>query len=280
MSTEVAIPRQKKPNDHTTDSFADLLASDLEWCADIVLMRLKLYLGQECVYQDITHLPPALPEGTSPYAEFLKQHSLNFEERLLLVLSLVPHLRPQLLDFFLVKNTSYDREFTEFGGVLEAPHKGFLPTGETALFLLAGKDLHKRLACGYLFGQNHLFATKNILSLAHTNTQRTLSGPVYRLTETGSSLSCRFSCPSDFHGLELGRPCTPRSHERRGDGDPDLDGTWRNLAPCVGIEDAHQTWLPGNISRPAGNRKDTHRHVVRQNHRQGSVPDRPGQDYF
>ena len=183
MSTEVAIPRQKKPNDHTTDSFADLLASDLEWCADIVLMRLKLYLGQECVYQDITHLPPALPEGTSPYAEFLKQHSLNFEERLLLVLSLVPHLRPQLLDFFLVKNTSYDREFTEFGGVLEAPHKGFLPTGETALFLLAGKDIHKRLACGYLFGQNHLFATKNILSLTHTNTRAPYFSGLLQLNE-------------------------------------------------------------------------------------------------
>ena len=157
---------------HNIGSSGNLLETDLQWCADMIITRLKIYFSQDPGHQEITQLQPVVPVGDTPYEQFLKQHALNFEERLLLILSLAPNLRPQLLDPFFVKNTSYDREFTEFGGVVEPPHRGFLPTGETALFLLAGKDFEKRLGYSYLFAPDHLFASKNILGLSQTHDSR------------------------------------------------------------------------------------------------------------
>ncbi len=42
---------------------------------------------------------------------------------------------------------------------------GFLPTGETALFLLAGDDLKERLSYRYLFDEEHFFNKHAILTL-------------------------------------------------------------------------------------------------------------------
>lgn len=153
------------------DHAAALLVQDLQWCEKIINTRLKLYFGNVQQEDKITSLHPRRPSGNSPYAQFLKEHSLAFEERLLLVLSMVPHLSPQSLDPFFIKNKGYDRDFTEFGGWTEPSHKGFLPTGETALFLLAGQDLRRRLEYNYLFSKDHPFATKNILNLVHTGAQ-------------------------------------------------------------------------------------------------------------
>ena len=58
-----------------------------------------------------------------------------------LVLSLVPHIRPQLLDVFFTKNKNFDRKFTEFGGLRGGPDGDFVPTGETLAFILGGNDL-------------------------------------------------------------------------------------------------------------------------------------------
>lgn len=46
-------------------------------------------------------------------------------------------------------------------------HAGFLPTGETALFLLAGDSLSERLRFRSLFDPGHFFYTANILRLDH-----------------------------------------------------------------------------------------------------------------
>ncbi|MCB0639770.1 MAG: ATP-binding protein, partial [Lewinella sp.] len=52
-----------------------------------------------------------------------------------------------------------------FGGVRGKNHRGILPTGETAQFILAGNDLDRRLAVQALFRPDHWFATENILKL-------------------------------------------------------------------------------------------------------------------
>ena len=42
---------------------------------------------------------------------------------------------------FLCKNKDFDRQYTEFGGWKGRSHRGFLPTGETASFIIAGEDI-------------------------------------------------------------------------------------------------------------------------------------------
>nr|MBP6828563.1 ATP-binding protein [Saprospiraceae bacterium] len=56
-------------------------------------------------------------------------------------------------------------DFPEFGGVKAANHRGILPTGETAQFILAGDDLEKRLEVQRLLGSEHWLYQKRILWL-------------------------------------------------------------------------------------------------------------------
>ena len=94
--------------------------------------------------------------------------TLTFAERTALILSLVPHIRPQLLDVFFTKNQTFDRKFTEFGGVWHGPGGDFVPTGETLAFVLAANDLTIRFGLQALFDREHFFARHNVLRLNPT----------------------------------------------------------------------------------------------------------------
>lgn len=87
--------------------------------------------------------------------QIVKDHQLGFSEQLILLLALAPHFNPQVLDIFMAKNPNFETVCTEFGGVSKSPHRGIIPTGETAIFLLAGRDprLRKEVAGLLLPGQ-------------------------------------------------------------------------------------------------------------------------------
>jgi len=70
---------------------------------------------------------------------------------------------------FFSLNTNTGRGYTEFGGVKGEHHGGFIPTIETALFLMAGSDLVKRFQAGRLFEQHHIFLAHGILTLSGSN---------------------------------------------------------------------------------------------------------------
>lgn len=145
---------------------AATLNIELDWFFMLLDTRLKLHFGQECDYSDIFDInPPEFGKEESMYANFINHYDMTFTERAVFVLSLVPHIKPQLLDVFLSRNGTSSRHFTEFGGRNGHSFSGFLPTGETALFLLAGDDLQKRLSFYYLFEADHFFAQHNILKL-------------------------------------------------------------------------------------------------------------------
>ena len=106
-----------------------------------------------------------LSNDHSVYAEFVKYYQLNKNERLLLILALIPHVQPQLLDVFYSVNKATGRGYTEFGGIKGTRHGGFIPTIETALFVLGGNDLSKRFRMNKLFEPDHIFSGHNIISI-------------------------------------------------------------------------------------------------------------------
>jgi AAA+ superfamily predicted ATPase len=152
------------------NSLLEQNASDLEqelaWLAKVIETRFKLYFGGEAKVKDLFEIePPDVSESDSPYARFVRHYELAFAERVALVLGLAPHVRPQLLDIFYTKNKTFDRKFTEFGGIWGGPDGDFVPTGETLAFILAGDDLQTRFAVQTLFDGDHFFASHNILRL-------------------------------------------------------------------------------------------------------------------
>jgi hypothetical protein len=148
------------------------LEPELAWFTRVLDRRLRHYFPQNdksepAVDGDITTLaPPALDNATSPWAAFVRAAPLGFAERLAIVTALVPHLRPRLLDVFFTKNATFDRRFTEFGGVRS--DDDFEPTGETLAFLLGEDSLDARATVTELLDAEHPLMSRDVLRIAAT----------------------------------------------------------------------------------------------------------------
>lgn len=134
----------------------------IEWFSQVLTAAIQLYFRQEC---DYNRLEEVHPPRTGWMEAVTAQTDINFEERIVIMLALMPHVCPQVLDIFFVQNKDFDRQYTEFGGWKGLSHGGFLPTGETASFILAGEDVNKRKEVIRLFAKSHWFSGKNILRL-------------------------------------------------------------------------------------------------------------------
>lgn len=147
------------------------IAKEVKWLETIILTRLKLYFRQKAEYDNIFHIIPPDTEGEKgEYPEFIKKHSLNFEERVCLILSFVPILKPQILDSFNIKNSDTGKRFVEFGCMEMEAIQILLPTFETLLFLLSSDDLEDKIEYTNSISKSMLFRNKIIL-LEQTNGQ-------------------------------------------------------------------------------------------------------------
>ena len=145
---------------------ARTLDAELEWFNRVLETVIKIYFEQGSKHADIKEiLPPDISQDKSDYAQLMQQHGMGFDERIILILALIPHLRPQLLDLLFIRNKNFDRGYTEFGGWQGKQHGGFLPTGETVAFILAAQDLSRRFAVIQLLQSDHFFATEAILQI-------------------------------------------------------------------------------------------------------------------
>jgi hypothetical protein len=143
---------------------AAFIQRELTWFSALLDLRFKAHAG-EPLSRDILALcpPPPIGESESAYASALRELDLGPAERLLVILAYAPHVRPSVLDPFLIQNQSLNRRFTEFGGLSGLSHGGFLPTGETAMFLLAGDDLAQRLRLLGLLSPDHRLYKRNVM---------------------------------------------------------------------------------------------------------------------
>ncbi len=155
------------------------LARELDWLARVLHTRFRLYFGESCDHADVLDLPPpVLADSDSEYARMVVRLGLDFSERLALILALAPQLRPQLLDCLCTRNQTYDRRFTELGGV-QRGESGMLPTGETLAFLVGGTDLERRFRVQLLLDPDHVLQREGILApVAEYPDQPTMQSPL------------------------------------------------------------------------------------------------------
>lgn len=97
--------------------------------------------------------------------KFMTENKLSREEIFCLLMALMPHLSPGFISGIVGAYLPNGGEFPEFGGVKGKNHRGIIPTGETVLYILAGKDLAKWAAIMRMFDEDHLFGRKNVLFL-------------------------------------------------------------------------------------------------------------------
>lgn len=155
---------------HGQTAHAQSLASDLAW--------LESYIDYRINDLDVYPQPPKHQKSEdSTYIDFLSEQKLNDPERLVLVLAVAPHIKPQLMDAF-----QSEAVFKKARPAKTERGDALLPTVETALFLLAGSDLKLRFEYQELFEVEHRFYRDSILEIGSTAIQEPDSFGVLSVT--------------------------------------------------------------------------------------------------
>lgn len=139
-----------------------VLQNELNWFNQVLKARLEAYFSGSSFEQQPA---PAHEYEGAHYAKIIQEMALTDEERLIIMLAMAPHLQPQSLDSLLVKNPALNSSFPEFGGFTGKYHKGFLPTGETAVFLFSGANLTQRAEALKLLAPDSKLMLSEILLL-------------------------------------------------------------------------------------------------------------------
>ena len=86
----------------------------IEWFETVLNVAIGVYFqhqGFENLSMDCVKQP------TGKWLEKMTNHpNITFEERVIIMLALMPHINPQALDCFFLQNGALDRPFTQFGG--------------------------------------------------------------------------------------------------------------------------------------------------------------------
>ncbi len=143
----------------STPNNPTVVQAELDWLQNILKARSAMNANSGNSIRDVMEIPaPPIANQPGSYAKLIQKLGLSEAERFLLILAAVPHIKPQMLDMFMGKNQLTQQIFTEFGGRKGKNHNGFIPTGETVLFILAGSDLAKRFKyLGLLSAEAKLF---------------------------------------------------------------------------------------------------------------------------
>lgn len=181
----------------------------LDWLEHIVAGCLKMRFGQAEGFQ---LSPLNLYNDDSWLATFFDLRDPGFEEFAVLMLAVTPHLSPRLLGKIISEHLPEGGDFPEFGGAKSGNHRGILPTGETAQFILAGDDLEKRLAVQHILSNDHWFAKEHILWLESVRegeplmSGRLILNPeIVELLTMGTASKPRFSVdfPAEYIETEM-----------------------------------------------------------------------------
>ena len=148
------------------DNKTEILKKLLAYLKEAVLWRLSQSFSVETPYKSLVDIPvPILKKSDTPLSIFIKNNDLTREELLALLIALVPHIQPDFFDDVIQTFFNKPTDYLPIGGVRGKQFRGFLPTGETVLYVLAGDETAKRFEMQKLFSETHLFHKKQILTL-------------------------------------------------------------------------------------------------------------------
>ncbi|TCN59957.1 ATP-binding protein [Flavobacterium circumlabens] len=145
-----------------------VLDREMDWLQKVIDQVICSYLLQEGHENHWIDIPPPQAEDETEdgvYYTKLAEWNLNLFERLCLALILAPQIKPEILDIFFSKNALYDRGFTEFGGVINKNHSGFIPTGQTLSFLITAVNPELKVEVLNVLSAANILSKEQVLVL-------------------------------------------------------------------------------------------------------------------
>jgi len=148
------------------------LTTTLAFLASLTRYRLSMYFGKEAQAPQV----PAMQDDDAPLTRFVQHRRLTVDEYVALAVALAPHLQPSFFDDIVTEFLPQGGDFPPIGGVKGTNQRNSLPTGETMLFLLAGKELTRRLEVQRIFGSEHFYAKEKILYVEDLKSGEPMAG--------------------------------------------------------------------------------------------------------
>ncbi len=139
------------------------LKTYLQYAAGCLKARLDVAFGKQSAY--LPDLPPRITKPAEGIDALIERYNLGINELIVLILALAPHLQVDFFDEIIQPYMTESGDFQKIGGVRSNTGRNFLPTGQTAAFIIAGNDLEKVLEVAALFHHEHVFSRHHILSL-------------------------------------------------------------------------------------------------------------------
>lgn len=138
----------------------------LENLQRLIDVRLKIHFTKEKLSPEETELEiPMVYNDQSPFAQFIQKHQPSFDEYILLLIALAPHVKIDFFDQVWNAHLPKTGDFPNIGGQRENTSRAFLPTIETALFILADNDLEKRFEVLSLLDPKQWLLQQQVLEL-------------------------------------------------------------------------------------------------------------------
>ena len=139
------------------------MLTEFTYLVNFIKFRLDSFFNSKNNHEEPSFLPLDRWELFIP--KIIKEYNPTKTEKIVLLLGLCPHIYGNLLDSVIQNKLSSTGDFPQLGGVRGKNFRGFIPTGQTVLFLLAGDDLEKRKEILEFFDPDHFFSKCKILWL-------------------------------------------------------------------------------------------------------------------
>lgn len=184
----VLLPRKAFKNKHIINMNdlvllnAEALEKECQWLYEVFRARISNHSREvnEATRLVYSKQPPQHENQEAELAKFIYTNNLCFEERLLLALALLPHTNPGLIDhLFHLSTTPAPAAIHSQLGTRGSNFMGYVPTGLTWLYLLAGNNVKERIRLLTLVSGEHLFRREAVLSIEpHYKGEPSLSGRI------------------------------------------------------------------------------------------------------
>jgi AAA+ superfamily predicted ATPase len=123
-----------------------------------------------------------------PLFQLIKKHEMTKEEQLLIAIAFIPHLDPNFFNGIIHEVLPEGADLPIFGCVKGKNHRGFIPTGETAIFLLGGVDIKERLRVIELLKNSELIKQEVLIISPVEAGEPDMSGKLYLSAPTTAFL--------------------------------------------------------------------------------------------
>jgi hypothetical protein len=144
------------------------LPRELHYLVELIRFRIESVLSPPTAGIE----PPMPPVAVwqLPIGRWIRDYNkintpLTDNEAMVLLIAVVDHIQPDLFDQSINSVLRDMADFPMIGGVRGKNYRGFIPTGQTAVFLLAGVNWEGDLRCQQVFWADRVFARSKILWL-------------------------------------------------------------------------------------------------------------------